>query len=474
MTIHDRYLLYTPKAEAPSPMQGPGVSRRAERQDEMLAWLGLFDDTKVAFSSVVEGRPRTASVGEVPSENWVPFVENRQGSVLAPGTVLKVDQYPGIDSKDLAAGKTPPPRIPGAPNYRRLSAGKTDDSPSVHGVAQPTIEGIRGVLEQAGAAPGGDGKPAVWTNLREEPVVYINGRPLNLRLASNIRGNAENPGVSGQDIERTEEQLKKEILAEAGRNGGRILVHDEGPDGQVIARWETITPESVQTTREVFDTLRQEGYKVDYARIPVTDEKSPELHDFDALTERLKNVDPDAQLIFNCHAGRGRTTTGMVVAGLIQRARKGVEPGTSVKRSPAVKQDIREQGEGKPSLYRTILSLIGALEAGPQSKAEADELIDRFASLQNLRDAIEGYKKKAASAATPQERDAALQRARDYLERYHNIVAFDAYAKDQAPNGFQQPFSSWLDEHPEVRRTQGHLELALGLRPDGMEATAFA
>ena len=472
MTINDRYILYTPQAETTAPAQGSGLSRRGEWQKEMLDWLGLFDGAKASFTAVAEGAtPGTPGPGEVGQDVWGPFVDQRPGKVLGPGTVLKVDHYPGID-KDLSSGKDPQPRIPGAPNYRALPAGKEGQDKSIHGVAQPTLEGIRGVLDQAGAGPGGNGKTAVWTNLREEPVIYVNGRPLNLRLAAKIGNNLENPGVSGAEIERTEEQLKREMLEEAARNGGRILVHDEGPDGRIIARWETITPESVQTTKEVFDMLRQEGYKVDYARIPITDEKSPEPKDYDALVERLKGTDPEAALIFNCQAGRGRTTTATVVAGLLRRAQEASGPHESVAKSPPVREDIRERGQQKPGEYRTILSLIQALEMGPQSKASADEIIDRYATLQNLREAVDTWKKKAETALTPEERQAALQRAQDYLERYHSIVAFDAYAEDQAATGFQQPYSQWIKEHPEVDRSRDALAQALGLAPSGAQAAA--
>lgn len=39
----------------------------------------------------------------------------------------------------------------------------------------------------------------------------------------------------------------------------------------MIATWEKVAPDSVQTPRELFDSLVAEGYKVDYARHPVTD-----------------------------------------------------------------------------------------------------------------------------------------------------------------------------------------------------------
>jgi hypothetical protein len=44
----------------------------------------------------------------------------------------------------------------------------------VYSLATPTVEGIEGVLNHIGAAPGGS-KRAVLTDLREEVVVYVNG-----------------------------------------------------------------------------------------------------------------------------------------------------------------------------------------------------------------------------------------------------------------------------------------------------------
>jgi hypothetical protein len=110
----------------------------------------------------------------------------------------------------------------------------------------------------------------------------------------------------------------------------------------------------------------------------------------------------------------------------------------------------------------------------PRDKASADEIIDRHASLQNLREAVDTWKRKADTALTPEERQSALQKAQDYLDRYHSIVAFDAYAEDQAGTGFQQPFSRWIQEHPEVDRSRDVLAQALGLVPPGEQAQVGA
>ena len=61
---------------------------------------------------------------------------------------------------------------------------------------------------------------------------------------------------------------------------------------------------------------------MDYMRVPVTDEKAPKEHDFTLLIQRLWTLPEEAALVFNCQMGRGRTTTGMIIASLLHIRRK--------------------------------------------------------------------------------------------------------------------------------------------------------
>lgn len=106
----------------------------------------------------------------------------RGGSVLGRKTILKSDHFPGCQNKRLS------PQIDGAPNYRQA------DSVHVHGVAIPTIDGIRNVLEHIGAQVDRKQTQVLWINLREEPVVYINGRPFVLRDVERPFSNLEYTG----------------------------------------------------------------------------------------------------------------------------------------------------------------------------------------------------------------------------------------------------------------------------------------
>ena len=56
---------------------------------------------------------------------------------------------------------------------------------------------------------------------------------------------------------------------------------------------------------------------MEYLRVPVTDEKAPKSADFAVLAGRAWNPPPGAALVFNCQMGRGRTTTGMIIASLL-------------------------------------------------------------------------------------------------------------------------------------------------------------
>lgn len=52
--------------------------------------------------------------------------------------------------------------------------------------------------------------------------------------------------------------------------------------------------------------------------MPIVDEKAPRECDFDAMLSELKGADANTACVFNCQMGKGRTTTGMIVACLIR------------------------------------------------------------------------------------------------------------------------------------------------------------
>ena len=48
------------------------------------------------------------------------------------------------------------------------------------------------------------------------------------------------------------------------------------------------------------------------------DEKAPQEADLDAILDVLREQGPNTACVFNCQMGKGRTTTGMILACLVK------------------------------------------------------------------------------------------------------------------------------------------------------------
>nr|XP_043636887.1 paladin [Erigeron canadensis] len=387
-------------------------------------------------------------------------MKQRDGSVLGKKTILKSDHFPGCQNKRLS------PHIDGAPNYRQA------DSLRVHGVAIPTIDGIRNVLTYIGAQQNN----VLWINLREEPVVYINGRPFVLREVERPFSNLEYTGINRARVEQMEDRLKEDILIEASRYGNKILVTDELPDGQMVDQWEPVTPESVKTPLQVYLELQTKQFLVDYERIPVTDEKAPKEQDFDTLVDRISRADLKTEIIFNCQMGRGRTTTGMVIATLIYFNRIGASgiPRTnsignvSAYGSNASDNMLNTEEALLRGEYTVIRSLIRVLEGGVEGKRQVDKVIDKCSSMQNLREAIATYRNSILRQPDEMKREALLSFFVEYLERYYYLICFAVYLHTEKSNA-NYNFYHWMKARPELYTIIRRL-----LRRDPMGALGYA
>lgn len=197
-------------------------------------------------------------------------------------------------------------------------------------------------------------------------------------------------GVTAESVEGQESALKTDVIREAEKNEGRLLLHDETDDGNgkftITAQWEEdITPQDILTPADVYKQMYDQGYKVDYARLPVTDEQAPIPGVFAKLEERVEAAlhHSEVSMAFNCQMGRGRTTTAMVAATLVATVLHAHDSHTpSIELSPAPIEDdtfaIRniqdpyQQGE-----YKNILQLLSVLPYGKLAKQVADRAIDQ-------------------------------------------------------------------------------------------------
>ena len=409
-------------------------------------------------------------------------VLHRAGDVLTSNFGMKADHFPGCQKKGLS------PSIPGAPNFRKVS------NVNVYGVAIPTLKGLYNVLRVLGAADdpielyAGDtldpslwqGFPGeglfekvpqmrespltgrvVWVNLREEPVIYVGDRPFVFRDLTNPYVNVELTGIESSKIEQVEARLREDILCEAQRYNNRFLVHDEGKPGELVGQWETATAQTVLTVREVFEEAARNRCRVKFARLPVTDEQSPEEKDFDCLARQLLpeivacvygSATP-LSMVFNCQMGRGRTTTGMVICCLLIGC---VCPEYYNELHEAYGDLWTERdSEYAKGNYACILQLRSVLGDGSEAKRRVDLVLEACGRMQNLRTSIETFKKAIESVDVAEEaRGRALHHGIHYLQRYFNLIAYASYLREEyntSTHQLQSTFESWMKSRDEIR-----------------------
>ncbi|KAJ6512734.1 inositol hexakisphosphate-domain-containing protein [Mycena sanguinolenta] len=242
-------------------------------------------------------------------------VKTRTGSVLSRGFILKTDYYPSGRALDLDLN------VHGAPNFR---APRIADL-NVFGVAQPRTQGLRAILSILRCRPGiPDPSHVVWFSTREEPIVYISGRPFVLRDASQPRRTLS-LSDRAENLEAIESRLKNDILQEATRYGGLLLTHNEASsadsgEGAILPTWTSVDNLNVRTSRELWGQMKEEGWNVDYHRIPIAPDRPIEDNYLDAYLRVIRSTDPlRTALVFCCGMGAVRTTFAMVAASIVRR-----------------------------------------------------------------------------------------------------------------------------------------------------------
>ncbi|KAH9928428.1 inositol hexakisphosphate-domain-containing protein [Amylocystis lapponica] len=412
-------------------------------------------------------------------------VANRSGSVLSASTILKSDFFSNLQKMSL------PERIEGAPNFRRVPlslrlvqsgssspsdqaefvANSAADSKWLCGSGMPTVQGLRRALGRVNAGPDGS-NTVYWTSLREEPVLYVAGRPHVLRLVDKPLENVEATGVTTSMVEAMEINFKLDVIREVRAGAGRILLHDEVEERpgvfSIIPIWEEVSETDIMTPRDVFDLMVREGYKVDYDRVAVTDEQAPLPVALSQLFTRVRkglSAGAAGDFVFNCQMGRGRTTTGMVTACLIattaqwQHEREdamlpavgGDESEGALEQYDLVDGPSEEeaylQGE-----YKTILQLVVVLSHGKMAKRLTDRAIDLMQDVQNLRRAIYDYKLKVSTSEKGSVRQRKLAAIGvNYLYRYGALIVFANYLIEmRESSGKEVSFPAWMEERREI------------------------
>lgn len=406
-------------------------------------------------------------------------VMNRSGGILSASTILKSDFFPNLQKMTLQE------RIEGSPNFRRVPltlrpistrvsgsdaidfvVDESTQGKRVCGSGMPTVEGLKRALQRVDAGPHGKNM-VYWTSLREEPVVYVAGRPHVLRLVNKPLENVEATGVTTSVVEAMEESFKRDVLREVRAGGGHVLLHDEVEERpgvfSIIPIWENVNEDDIMTPRDVFELVKKEGYGIDYGRVAITDEQAPLPVALFQLLDRIQSgLSRAADFIFNCQMGRGRTTTGMVTACLIASTQQWTRQEQQLtEHEPITETEIYDPIDGPSEEeaylqgeYKIILQLVGVLSHGKVAKCLTDRAIDLMQDVQNLRKAIYDYKLKTEACKKGSAKELNLRNiAVNYLYRYGTLIVFANYLIEARERGEPMAtFPEWLLEHREITK----------------------
>jgi len=378
--------------------------------------------------------------------------------------VLKFDHFENIHRLD--------PKLPayeGAPNFRQVPGYM------VFGTGQPTKEGFQATLshifsEEVGA------KACLWTNMRQEPVVFLNGQSFTPRLADHMNENMEFPGATEGDINWLQDCFVESLKAkvEAVRNDRYAAEEEKGiiryyrdtyaehPEDRKNIEYSVHldNDEDLVTLSGMYEQLKQFGYNLSYARMPIVDEKAPSEISFDAMVEELKGISADTACVFNCQMGKGRTTTGMIVATLMADVLAGQErtyPELRADKAEFPDEEELLEEEHRLGNYQVLEELYKYIPEARQGKAHLDTVIDLCGTpkeggtgLQNLRECIQWAEEKF-NFEPKIKKPFWKQMSVNFIERYCYLIVFATYLKERAPKGFDISFVLWLDIRAEIR-----------------------
>merc|ERR1712073_188358 len=139
--------------------------------------------------------------------------------------------------------KLPDP-VPGVPNFRRVPGYK------VYCCGQPTIAGFEAALEKVcGTTYPKDGK-IIWLNMRQEPILYVDGNPMCARPPNKIGEYAELGDVKADDLEVDEKEFLRVVKSRIKNADGKLEYVD------VDKKKHSVGAKEVKTLTAVVEALK--------------------------------------------------------------------------------------------------------------------------------------------------------------------------------------------------------------------------
>jgi len=264
------------------------------------------------------------------------LISHRQGTVLSAGSILKADIAPKTRQRSfsrlkvneqldavrfrflqdvgIATCATPPSIAIESILKKKL---KLQCQTGIDEDAEMQFDENANIQEQLKT-----NLDAIWIDLREEPVLYIRTSPYVVRHVNRPHQRLpEFDILTERQLSSICERLKKDIQTEAAENDNKLLVHYETRMHELkesLMPIDMTNPNEIQTTKQIFDALREKGYRVSYQKLPFRPATAFEYEQLEKLgqiiTEGLKR---ECTIIFSCRQGNHRSTVAAVLAILI-------------------------------------------------------------------------------------------------------------------------------------------------------------
>merc|ERR1711910_149374 len=305
-------------------------------------------------------------------------------------------------------------KVDGVPNFRRVPGYK------VFCCGQPTKEGFIKAIEKVCEKYPKDG-PIVWINMRQEPIVYVNGNPVCARPANKIGEYAELGDVTRASVKADEEEFLR-VLESRAKDGGKIKVVD------VNKKESEMEVKSIETLSKVIEGLKSTFPGLTHNRIPVCNSAAPLEPDFDTLCNALLGTNVNAPVIVNCQVGLSRSTTGCVAACLFREFQLSASYEGLVQTVPGVNLDVLrmdnyQMDKDKDTLFRgefecdKVIDKNGPAPKGTGIKQLRENIAESKLSYEIMDDAAQAFLKT---------------KIMDNIHKYFYLICFTAYLREAA------------------------------------------
>lgn len=113
----------------------------------------------------------------------------------------------------------------------------------------------------------------------------------------------------------------------------------DSSEGAILPTWTAVDASNVKSSREVWESMKAQGWNVDYHRIPISPDRPIEDNYLDAYLRLIKPTSPlKTSLVFSCGMGAVRTTFAMVGALVVRRKQLELLGASSNFSSPGISQ----------------------------------------------------------------------------------------------------------------------------------------